>query len=74
MDINWDEVAQEADDSPRSLLAEVLARADDIEGVVILVKGKDGIQRRWNSVQSEEHIVAMLELAKFAVLQEAFNR
>ncbi len=41
VDVNWDDVAQEADDSPRSLLAQALSQADDIDSVVIIKRMKE---------------------------------
>lgn len=73
MEINWDEVAQEADDTPRSILAEVLGIADDIESVVVLIEDKDGAQRSWWAA-SEKDVIAMLELAKFNFLRQVNER
>ena len=40
-DIDWDSVAFEADHSPRALLAELLADADEIETLVVIISKAD---------------------------------
>lgn len=73
MEINWDEVAQEADDTPRSVLAEVLGQADDIDEIIILVHFKDGNQREWY-VASDPVRLTMLTIAHAAVVETIRNR
>ena len=73
MNINWDEVAEDADSTPASLLAEVLGRADEVKDVIILIVDQEGIHRRW-LMADEGDMIAMLELAKFVILQEAAGR
>ena len=41
MNIDWDKVANDADRSPRALLAEYLAQADEFETVVVIVNKSD---------------------------------
>ncbi len=73
MNINWDEVAEEADGTPRALLADALAQVDDVEDVIIITKNKEGQMRRWISTAGVIHTVAMLEMAKSWTLGEAFR-
>ena len=41
MNIDWDRVAGDAEETPRALLAEILAEADDIETLVVIVSKPD---------------------------------
>lgn len=41
MNIDWDRIGHDADESPRALLAEFLADADEIETLVIIVSKAD---------------------------------
>lgn len=69
MEIDWEAVAEEADNTPRSLLAEVLAEAEEIDAMIILVKGKDGVQREW-FIASQELRIAMLAVAHHSAVLE----
>ena len=70
-EINWEEVAEEADNSPRSILAECLAKADEIEDIVILWRDKEQTQHCSFAAASMERGIAMMELAKFNWLLDA---
>ena len=65
-DVDWDKVAEEANDSPRALLAEVLAKVDDITDVVILFHDKDGNHTIYQSTSSLALTIAMLSYAHWA--------
>lgn len=69
MSIDWDEVLQEAEDSPRGLLSEVLQRADDIEQVVIVFVDKDGVSNTWEYTGSSYHTIAMLSFGHWRACQ-----
>ena len=71
MNIDWDSVAQNADDSPRSILAECLSKVDEFKDVIVLVRDKDDLQRVWHCTPDIEHAIAMLALAQFLLLKEA---
>ncbi len=73
-DVNWDEALEEADNTCRSLLAEVLGQVEDIDRLVVLVRDVDGGRQRSWTLGSEEEVIAMLELAKFKFLREAADR
>ena len=73
MNIDWDEVVQEADDSPRSILAECLAKCDEFSDVIVIAMSPDdkgNYVRHWLATASTERAVAMLELTKFGILRE----
>ena len=69
-EIDWDDVANEAADSPRGLLAEVLGRADEIEELIIIANFKDGMQQRWLRLNSAAMGISMLALAQYNMLEE----
>lgn len=68
MNVNWDEVAQEADDSPRSLLAEVLGRVDEVDQLIIITVDSDGRIHRW-TYGSDQQLLSMLDMAHFYICQ-----
>ena len=68
MNIDWDDVAEAADNTPRSLLAEVLGIADEIESLIILVHKADGTQREW-WITTDVTRVTMLALAHYAAVK-----
>mgnify|MGYP001592833343 CR=1 FL=1 len=69
--IDWDGIAEEADNSPRSLLAEVLSRADEITALVIIWRDHELNQYVALSTETYEQAIAMVELAKFNWLLDA---
>jgi hypothetical protein len=73
-DIDWDQALKDAEDSPRGLLAEVLALADEIKNIVIVVRDNDGQANCWLHTESGYHAVAMLEYAKWYELQKVHDR
>ena len=68
--VNWDEVLQEADDSPRSILAECLARADEITNLLVIFHDKDGRQHEYTCLESAALGIAMLNRALFTAVKE----
>lgn len=64
-EIDWDGLIGEASDSPRALLAEVLAEADDIEEVVIVWRREDGTTGTFWRCDSQSAMIGMLEYAKW---------
>lgn len=70
MNVDWDEALDEADRSPRSILAEMLARADEIKDVIIIANFTDGSQETYQSVESQAMSIGMLELTKLNVLMD----
>lgn len=70
LDVNWDEVLEEADNTPRSFLAELLGIADEIDEMVVLIAGKDGLQRSWY-IADQQHAIAMAALFQFKMVREA---
>jgi len=70
MNVDWEDVLQEADDSPRSILAEVTSRVDEITNLAILFHDKDGKQHEYYCVASNSMAIAMLSLAHYTAVQE----
>lgn len=68
-EIDWDELLSEVENTPRAMLAEVLAQADNIKNVVIVFHDQDGKASCWCCTESGYHAVAMLEYAKWEQLQ-----
>lgn len=68
MEIDWDEVGQAADDKPRSILAEVLGRAEEITNLVVIFHDKDGRQHEY-SVAGDETLIAMLNLSLYTAVK-----
>ncbi len=65
MDIDWDAIAEDADYSPRSVLAEVLAGADDIEKVIVVILAKDeGLYSARSNMDFYE-LIGLLDAAKY---------
>ena len=69
MRIDWDEVADDADNSPRGLLADALSHADEIKEVIIIMNFEDGRQQTYSKVETTAMEIAMLELAKWNILK-----
>ena len=74
MAVDWGEVLEEAEDSPRGLLSEVLARVDDIENLVIIFHGKEGMANTWSSCETGYHLIAMLDHAKWYEEKKVYDR
>lgn len=68
MTVDWEGILQEADDSPRSILAEVLGRADEILNLVIIFSDKDGMQHEY-IVASDQSRISMLNLALYTAVK-----
>ena len=62
--VNWDEAFQAADNSPRSIIAEVLGRVDEWESVVIVTRGKDEKLHRW-LCGTDQEIMSLLAMAQY---------
>ena len=74
--VDWDAILADAEDSPRGLLAELLARADDIKELVVVFVTLDGEVEQTNTWQSTRHqamTIAMLEYAKFHQCQLMYD-
>ena len=66
MNVNWDEVAYKAENSPRAVLAEYLAMADDLRSVIVVtVKNADaeGDSYSYNSSGSRFEVIGLLRAA-----------
>ena len=72
MDVSWDDVANEAQVSPRGLLADALARADEI-GNIIVIYHIDGAQYHSSNVDSTAMMIGMLETTKYETLREMYE-
>ncbi len=69
MTVDWEGILQEADDSPRSILAEVLGRAEEIVDLVVLFVGTDGKQHEY-FIGSDQSRISMLALAHYTAVKE----
>lgn len=72
--IDWDGLVEEAEDSPRAILAEVLARADEITDVVVIFIDKDGASSTWASTTTEDRAIAMLAYSHWAKMKQIYDR
>lgn len=66
MQIDWDEVLGDADNTPRSVIAEVLGMADEIKNLKVIIQDHDGIQREWTYCESVAMEIAMLQVALYS--------
>ena len=74
--VDWGAILADAEDSPRGLLAELLARADDIKELVVVFVTLDGEAEQTNTWQSTRHqamTIAMLEYAKWHQCQLMYD-
>ena len=67
-DIDWDDIARAADDTPASMLAEVLGRADEWVTLMIVAVDKDDTLRRW-AIGSDHQILAMIDMAHYYTMR-----
>lgn len=72
-EIDWDGLIGEASDSPRALLAEVLAEADDIEELVIVWRREDGTTGTYCRCDSQAAMLGMLTYAQWAECSKIRN-
>ena len=70
MNIDWDKLADDANDSPRGMLAELLSEADDITNLVVIWHDKESKQHRWTSTESRAMSIAMLVYATHGLMLE----
>ena len=76
VEVNWDDVANEAYDSPRGLILEVLGLLDGsgIQDVIILTRDESGQLGKYHTAIGTADIIAMLEFAKWLQCQVAWGR
>ena len=71
MNIDWDAIAEEADHSVRGILAELLARADEITNLVVVFHDTIDAQHTWQSTSSVAMTISMLALSQWCELEAA---
>ena len=67
-EIDWNQLAQDAEDSPRGLLAELIGQADEIKDIVIVfTTGEEGSEftHTWASARHQAMMIAMLDYARW---------
>ena len=69
MNIDWDRVAGDAESTPAALLAELLADADDIETLVVIVSKSDADDPKSKNIRWETRgdAISALGLAQYAL-------
>ena len=74
MNIDWDGVAAEANDSPRVVLAEALAHVDEMSEVIVISRARDGAGVDWaSSCITVTDALGMLAFIQALVLRAAFK-
>ena len=75
MNIDWDNVANDAENSPRGVLAEFLPEADELETVIVIVNKWDAESGdSWRFVTSGSAVKAFaLVAAAYRSLQRAVD-
>lgn len=75
--VNWDDVADKAEKSPRGLVSGYLEDVDEVDLIVIAAKKKDGsidVSWSWDSGGERDYgslvLIGMLETAKAELLGE----
>ena len=71
MNVDWEDIARKADESPSALLAGFFARADEIETVFVAVafKGRSAWMFDWAG--SSLQVIGMLRVAEADLSQAA---
>ena len=71
MEVNWDDIIEDAEMAIPVMLAELLAKADDITNLVVLyhLKG-DKAPHAWRHTQSQAVSLGMLEYEKHLIMHE----
>ena len=69
MTIDWDSVVENAENTPRGMLAELLGYADEIENLIVIFHTKDGAQHVYQNTASVSVSIAMMEFAKWCELK-----
>ena len=67
-EVDWNQLAQDAEDSPRGLLAELIGQADEIQDIVIVfTSGEEGSEftHTWQSARHQAMTIALLEYARW---------
>ena len=67
--IDWDKVADDAEDSPRGLLSELLNQADEITNLIVVFHDKHGAQQVYQNTESVAVSIAMLRYAEWCELK-----
>ena len=74
MNIDWDCVAKAANDSPRVVLAAVLAHVDELSEVIVVSRARDGSGIDWAaSSVTVTDALGMLAFAQALMLRHAFK-
>lgn len=68
MDINWDDIAAEADNTPAAMLSEVIGKVNVNDEVIIITCDERGLQTTYHLTETMQNAIAMLELAKIRLL------
>ena len=71
--IDWDEVVEKAENSPRAVLAELLERADELKDIIVISLDGAGCTMDYSWPQSNEQLLWMLESTRFQVLARALG-
>lgn len=77
-EVNWDKIVEDADESPRALLAKFLAEADDITSLVIIVERKSSDpdaheqtrEVRWESSGTGMTILGLMSYSLYSYKKE----
>ena len=74
MNIDWDGVAASANDSPRVVLAAVLAHVDEISEVIVVSRARDGSTVDWAASSiTVTDALGMMAFAQALMLRHAFK-
>jgi hypothetical protein len=70
LQVDWDEVLEQADATPRSILAEVLARADEVKDLALVFVDTEGEIHFYASTQASVYALGLLRIAEDIILKE----
>lgn len=70
MTVDWASILAEAEDSPRGLLAQMLAMADDLKNIVIVWEDSTGYTGTWSSADSRAQVIGLLAYAQFREMRD----
>ena len=74
MNIDWDGVVADADDSPRGVLAAALAHVDEMSEVIVITRTLEGLGVDWTTSRvSVTDALGMLAFAQALMLRAAFK-
>lgn len=78
VDVDWDEVIERADGSPRAILAEAMAEIDGVDEIVVITRRhKPGSEQRqmalYTSLEDEVIALGLLRFAEKIVTSDAWG-